>query len=483
MTGTFKTAYIAFVGLSLSGYCHGQHAQSTVNPDSFKQRVQAVYDQVGPAIVQFGYGDKRPLQFGCGVIVTAEGHIAVSGPVHAVIDDDLLELRLADGRRVPGKALGWSSEYGVGLLKITEDGPWPHVDIRETVKAGELCVALAYPRQEGPVSAPQLVAFSGVVTQSDVGQWLTGSYRVDAGAYGVFDLHGKLLGLNSKTPVGGDPIHLSAALIKTHWDDLVAGKNLDRIRLYPEEPEPSHGDDHSLTPEAVEISAAVIEAAEAASVQINDVDEDKGLASGVIVTADGMVMTCGHHDRLPGHQVKLSLRDGRRADGVVVGNNRLADIGLVKITNDGPWPHAELGRSATLQDGDPCVMIGYPNARPGRDPWIRQTRIVSPTLTLPRKDDWYYQFWTSGFPHSLTGTSGGGVFDQHGKVIGVLIGGPLMAKEEDGEMKHVRVELFQKQWSRLAAAPAVDVVDTSFLSEIRPLCEKIDKDLLMDGQE
>src|SRR5262245_3432965 len=148
MTDMLKSACIALIGISLSGDCLGQHARHTVDPDSFKQRVQAVYEKVGPAIVRFGYGAERPLQFGCGVIVSAEGHIAISGPVHAVIDDALLQLTLADGRRVSGKALGWSGEFRMGVLQIAEPGPWPYVETREAAKAGELCTALAFPRAD-----------------------------------------------------------------------------------------------------------------------------------------------------------------------------------------------------------------------------------------------------------------------------------------------------------------------------------------------
>lgn len=66
---------------------------------------EALIKSVTPAIVQFSYDDSgsgRQSHFGCGVIVSNDGHVAVSGPVRAVLDDKLLELRLADGRRVIG---------------------------------------------------------------------------------------------------------------------------------------------------------------------------------------------------------------------------------------------------------------------------------------------------------------------------------------------------------------------------------------------
>ena len=45
-----------------------------------------------------------------------------------------------------GEALGWSSEFGFGLLKIADAGPWPHVKMNHRPKAGQVCVALGYAR-------------------------------------------------------------------------------------------------------------------------------------------------------------------------------------------------------------------------------------------------------------------------------------------------------------------------------------------------
>ena len=188
----------------------GQELQKAADSACIEQRVQAVYKQVGPAIVRFAYGkDHKLFQFGSGVIVTSEGHVAISGPVQAVVQDDLLDLRLVDGRRVDAKALGWSSEFGFGMLKINEQGPWPHIDLgrRADVKAGQLCVAIGYPQRPDIDFDERPSLRLGVVTKSAAPIWLTSSYRFKAGAHSVFDLDGRLLGLTCKTPVGGDPLH------------------------------------------------------------------------------------------------------------------------------------------------------------------------------------------------------------------------------------------------------------------------------------
>jgi S1-C subfamily serine protease len=119
---------VAVVGLSLNGIAYGHDTpHSSGDLISVSGRFDNAYQKARQAIVRFAYGNEPRLKFGCGVIVSSDGYIAVSGPVQAIIDNDLLDLRLVDGRRVKGKALGWSSEFRFGLLKLTEEGPWPYV--------------------------------------------------------------------------------------------------------------------------------------------------------------------------------------------------------------------------------------------------------------------------------------------------------------------------------------------------------------------
>jgi S1-C subfamily serine protease len=199
-----------------------------------RKRAKAVIDSVSPAIVRFAYGNKPKLQFGCGVIVSANGHVAVSGPVQYVIDDALLDLHLIDGRRVSGKALGWSREFGFGMLKITGSGEWPQVKLSKRAEAGEVCVALGYPRDStGSETSPGIRL--GIVSKVADSQWLTTSYRSTFSAHPVFNLDGELLGLNCSTPVGGDAVHAATGVIEANRAELAAGRNLDRVRLFSEE--------------------------------------------------------------------------------------------------------------------------------------------------------------------------------------------------------------------------------------------------------
>lgn len=59
-------------------------------------------------------------------------------------------------------------------------------------------------------------------------------------------------------------------------------------------------------------------------------------------------------------QVEVTLRDGRKFDGVVVNADFHSDIAVVKITSKTPLAAAKLGLSKRLRPGDWVVALGCP---------------------------------------------------------------------------------------------------------------------------
>src|SRR5438067_1202115 len=71
--------------------------------------------------------------------------------------------------------------------------------------------------------------------------------------------------------------------------------------------------------------------------------------SGVIIDKEGTVLTAGHVSGKPGQDCTLIFHDGKRVKGKTLGQNKGIDSGMIKIAEEGNWPHVEMGNSADLK--------------------------------------------------------------------------------------------------------------------------------------
>jgi hypothetical protein len=161
-----------------------------------------------------------------------------------------------------------------------------------------------------------------------------------------------------------------------------------------------------------------------------------GQGSGVIVSADGYVLTAGHVSGKPGRDVQVLLPDGRKLKAKALGRNGSIDSGLLKITEPGTWPHVEMGKSGGLKRGQWVVAIGHPGGyRKNRTPVVRVGRVLQATRYLIRTDCTL-----------VGGDSGGPLFDMTGRVVGIhsRIGLSIF------ENVDVPVDTYRQTWDRLA---------------------------------
>ena len=82
--------------------------------------------------------------------------------------------------------------------------------------------------------------------------------------------------------------------------------------------------------------------------------------SGVIVSEDGYVLTAAHVTNHTNRRVRFRLADGRSAKGITLGLHQDLDMGLMKITDPGPWPYLSQGKSDDVKIGDWCIATGHP---------------------------------------------------------------------------------------------------------------------------
>ncbi|KZR70462.1 putative serine protease HhoA precursor [Prochlorococcus marinus str. MIT 1313] len=86
---------------------------------------------------------------------------------------------------------------------------------------------------------------------------------------------------------------------------------------------------------------------------------ERGQGSGVIFSADGLVLTNAHVVEKT-DQLMVGLPDGRRVPGRLVGQDKITDLAVVQLDGSGPWPTAPLGDSDQLRVGDWAIAVGNP---------------------------------------------------------------------------------------------------------------------------
>jgi serine protease Do len=87
--------------------------------------------------------------------------------------------------------------------------------------------------------------------------------------------------------------------------------------------------------------------------------EQKSLGSGVVISADGYILT-NNHVVEDADEILVKLSDKEEYEGKVVGRDPTTDIALVKIDASHGLPVAVLGNSDALRVGDWVIAIGNP---------------------------------------------------------------------------------------------------------------------------
>jgi serine protease Do len=162
--------------------------------------------------------------------------------------------------------------------------------------------------------------------------------------------------------------------------------------------------------------------------------------SGVIISADGLVLTAGHVCGRPDREVSFTFPNGKQARGKTVGANLENDTGLMRITDRGSWPHADVGDLQQVCLGDWVLALGHPG---GFD--LRRSLVVRFGRII-RMDAGALQTDCTISP----GDSGGPLFDMHGRVIGIH----SAISTSMAENFHVAVTAFYHGWDLLVKAPA-----------------------------
>ena len=138
------------------------------------------------------------------------------------------------------------------------------------------------------------------------------------------------------------------------------------------------------------------------------------LGSGVIVAADGTIMTNVHVIERAS-RVHVMLNDQREFDAKLVGADADADIAVLRIKAGGDLPHIPFGTSADLMIGETVIAIGNPF---GLSHTVT-TGVVSAVGRSLRDEDRTYTDFIQTDASINPGNSGGPLLNIKGELVGI----------------------------------------------------------------
>lgn len=134
--------------------------------------------------------------------------------------------------------------------------------------------------------------------------------------------------------------------------------------------------------------------------------------SGFIVSASGLIVTNNH---VVGNasDIIVTLNDGRRLPGRIIGTDQLTDLAVIKVDAGTKLPYVSWGNSAQVQVGDWILAAG--------NPFALGNSFTAGIVSARGRD-----IGDGPFDHFLQldapinpGNSGGPAFDMTGRVVGV----------------------------------------------------------------
>ena len=134
--------------------------------------------------------------------------------------------------------------------------------------------------------------------------------------------------------------------------------------------------------------------------------------SGFIISADGLIVTNNHVVK-GARTLSVTLDDGTVLPASVIGTDPRTDIAMIKVSSPRPLPFIQLGNSRDVRPGEWVVAMG--------NPFGLSSTVTAGIVSAVSRDIGagpYDQFIQVDAPINQ-GNSGGPLFTQDGKVIGM----------------------------------------------------------------
>jgi len=144
----------------------------------------------------------------------------------------------------------------------------------------------------------------------------------------------------------------------------------------------------------------------------NQTQRVSSLGSGVIVSADGYILT-NHHVVATADEIEVALADGRTAPAKIVGSDPETDLAVIRVALK-DLPSITFGNADTMEVGDVVLAIGNPFG-------VGQTVTMGIVSALGRSHlgiNTFENFIQTDAPIN-PGNSGGALVDASGNLVGI----------------------------------------------------------------
>lgn len=161
----------------------------------------------------------------------------------------------------------------------------------------------------------------------------------------------------------------------------------------------------------------------------------QGSGSGVIISADGLILTAAHVTGGVGKEITAILADGRKVKCESLGLSSETDCAMAKIIDKGTYPYVEVDHEDISKLGDWVFSLGHSGGYDKeRGAGVRIGRLIKVADSTVQSDCTL-----------IGGDSGGPLFDMNGRLIGIhsRVGANL------SQNMHVPIREFQRHWDQM----------------------------------
>jgi serine protease Do len=195
-----------------------------------ERHLSKLVPQLSLAVVHVQIGGSS----GSGVVITKDGLVLTAAHVCSEPNRDA-RFTFSDGKTARGKTLGTNHEIDAGMMRITGEGPWPHVEMGDLDEArlGDWVLTLGHPGGFDP--GRSLVARLGRIIRLRASSVQT-DCTLTAGDSGgpLFDMRGRVIGIHSRISEStAENYHVPIRTYRDTWERLVNAESWGRTRRSP----------------------------------------------------------------------------------------------------------------------------------------------------------------------------------------------------------------------------------------------------------